>query len=788
MFKPEGVSLKIFKDRYAFTEDETWEDACKRVARQMSIAEKPDKQKIYENKFYEVLINNTFVPGGRIWYNSGRSNPQLLNCFVLDPNKDSKVGWGNTAKNVIVTSMTGGGCGEDFSDVRPRGSPISDQKGECPGPVELMKLVDACAKPVKAGGQRRVALMFSLDLDHPDVEEFLDAKLEKGMLTHANVSVRSKHTKEFIKAVKQDLDWELSWKGKYKKKIKARDLWNKIVKNAYNSAEPGFLNWELVENESNIFYLEDLVTTNPCITGDTKVALADGRTGITIKQLFEEGKDVPVYCLNNNNCVVIRMMRNPRITGHNKKIYSITLDDGTILKTTNNHSFRLKNNAYKKVEDLVPGESLLVMSKRQEPNPIKKDWRIQCNDIRQSEHRMIAEFTYDTKVESYHDVHHIDEDSYNHKIVSIDFIGYDTVYNGTVDEFHNFFIGEIEGVTSQRNYKKLNYFNNLNCGEIALSSFDCCCLGHIVLPRFVSDREIDYSFLGDTIRLAVRFLDNVLTVNSYPMSEMKDKSHKLRRIGLGTTGLADTLALLGYRYGSEEGNKIIDKLYRFISKAAYEASIMLAIEKDPFPSCIPDKHIESGYMKRMPQKIKSLIKEHGIRNCALLTQAPCGTVSILSGNCSSGIEPMYAPAYNRTYWKDNKRVKELVFHPLFEKFIKEGKSVDHFVSSHDLDLKDHMEVQRIIQKHIDNAVSKTINMSNDYPLEKMEKLWLEYLPHLKGTTFYREGTRGFINEEGIEEQPPLTPISLEEAKIRVKEEHSIDAQNVDDCPKGVCEI
>lgn len=590
-FEPKDFSLKIFKDRYAFTEQETWTEACERVARQMAQAETPDKQKQYGQKFFEVLSKNMFVPGGRIWYNSGRSNPQLLNCFVLDPNKDSKEGWGKSASNMIVTSMTGGGCGDDFSDVRPKGAPISGQKGHAPGAVELMRLIDGCAKPVKNGGQRRVALMFSLDLDHPDIEEFLNAKLVQGELTHANVSVRSKDTKAFIKAVKNDGDWELSWKGKFKRTIKARDLWNTIVTNAYNSAEPGFLNWELVENESNIHYIEPLVTTNPC-------------------------------------------------------------------------------------------------------------------------------------------------------------------------------------------------------GEIALSAYDCCCLGHLVLTRFVdADRgELNYHLLGTTIRTAVRFLDNVLTVNSYPLPEMKAKSQNLRRIGLGTTALADCLAMLGLKYGSEEGNKFIDKLYRFISKAAYEASVMLAVEKGAFPLCQPDKHIESGFMARMPAKIKSLVAEHGIRNCAILTQAPTGTVSILSGNVSSGIEPIFAPAYERRYWEGDERKVELVFHPLFEKFLKEGKNVDHFVAARDLTIKSHMEVQKIVQRHVDNACSKTINIPQDYPIEEMKEIWLEYLPYLKGTTFYRENSRGFVNSKGELEEPPLKAIPLEEGIARFNEKHAVEAQAVDDCPTGICEI
>lgn len=588
-FKPTGFSETIFKDRYALTINETWEEACSRLSKQMALAESADKQKIYENKFNEILVNNLFVPGGRIWYNSGRNNPQLLNCFVLTNSLDSKEGWGEIAKQMIITSMTGGGCGIDFSDVRPRGALIGDQKGDCPGPVELMRLIDNCSKPVRAGGQRRVALMFSLDLDHPDVEEFLDAKLTKGELTHANVSVRVKNTTKFVKAIKEDGDWELSWKGKYKKTIKAKVLWEKIVKNAYNSAEPGVLNWELVENESNIGYIEKLVTTNPC-------------------------------------------------------------------------------------------------------------------------------------------------------------------------------------------------------GEIALSSYDCCCLGHLVLPRFISNDGFNWSSLADTIRSSIRFLDNVLTVNNYPLPEMKQKSHSLRRIGMGTTGLADTLAILGLKYGSEEGNKFVDKLYKFIAKVAYESSVMLAVEKGMFPACIPEKHVESGFMKRMPHKIRSLVKEHGIRNCAILTQAPTGTVSILSGNCSSGIEPMFAPSYERRYWDKNERKTELVFHPLFEEFMKDGKDVSHFIGSQDIAVEQHMEVQSIVQKWTDNAVSKTINMAYNYPIEDMEKKWLEYLPKLKGTTFYRESTRGYVNSQGEVELPPLTALSIEEAIKRFNEKHLTGSEQSMECPSGVCEL
>lgn len=590
-FKPTGFSEETFKNRYAFTDQETWDEACMRVAKQMASNELPDKHEKYKQKFYDILVNNYFVPGGRIWYNSGRPNPQLLNCFVLTDNLDSKEGWGRLLYENVVTSMTGGGCGQDFSAVRPEGAEIRGHRGVCPGPVELMRGVNSGAHMVRAGGGRRAANMFSLDLDHPDVVTFLDAKLKKGELDMANVSVRSKRTHDFIKAVKEDGLWELSWKGKYHKKIKARTLWNKIVKNAWDSAEPGFLNMELALDESTIYYIEDLVTTNPC-------------------------------------------------------------------------------------------------------------------------------------------------------------------------------------------------------GEIFLTPYGNCCLGHLVLPRFVKDGKVDWPMIAQTVKHGVRFLDNVLDVNTYPLPEMKEKAQKLRRIGLGTTGLADMLAMLGVRYGAEDGNAFIDKLYRFISKSAYEASVMLAVEKGAFPECRPDLHIKSGFVKRMTPKIKSLIEEHGIRNCALLTQAPTGTVSILSGNCTSGIEPMFSYAYHRNYWVGEKRERELCFHPLFTEFLDAGKDVSHFVASHEVDVVEHMEVQKIIQKHMDNAVSKTINIPKKYPVKKMGELWLEYLPFLKGTTFYRDGSRFFVDAEGNELEPPLVPIDMKKALKLYKEEKqaTMEAAVVDDCPGGVCEV
>lgn len=905
MFQPEGYSLDIFKQRYAFTPEETWEEACGRLARQMSIAESPDKQKFYHDKFYETLVNNYFVPGGRVWYGSGRTSPNLLNCFVLSDKLDSADGWGNLAKEMIVTSMKQGGCGIDFSDIRPRGAKILGHGGECPGPVEAMKLINGCAAPVKAGGGRRVALMFSLDLDHPDVEEFLDAKLVKGDLSYANVSVRSLRTTEFIKAVKQDREWELSWKGKYKRTIKARDLWNKIVTNAYNSAEPGFLNWELVLEEANTKAFSPPVTTNPCQPSYATVLTPDGiRTFNDIKagsiiwsgkywtkiirkwstgikpvyryrttfgnfigtenhKIIEDGIKIEVKNAQSIDWNVGQIVDSD-ILNEQDIMDGLVVGDGSVHKASNNLVFLFigrKDIDYfsSEIKDLIikerPGltaeafEIKTTVTYQELPytylrtvperfyngNSSKKkgflrglftaNGSISGNRVtlKQTSKELIIQVqemlssigipSYITvnksKVNEFSNGSYVMKESYDLNITSgrtvfrnqIGFIQkykQESIIDGSIPKYLTSDIKEIEYLGDEEVFditvesEDHTYWTGgclvSNCGEHPLSPYDCCCLGHIVLSRFIDKGDLDWHLLAETIRTGVRFLDNVLSVNHFPMLEMKETSNKLRRIGLGTTALADTLAILGYKYGSEKSLTFIDKLYRFISKQAYEASIMLALEKGEYPSCNREAVLNSGFMKRMPKKIQSLFKDYGMRNCTVLTAAPTGTVSIVSGNCSSGIEPIYAPAYDRRYWAQDERKTELVLHPLFEKFMLESKSVDHLVGSHSLTVKQHMEVQKIVQQHIDQSVSKTINIPESYPIEEVEKLWLEYLPYLKGTTFYRENSRGFVDKDGKIQEPPLVPISLEEAKERFKEKHSINTLNQEACKNGVCEV
>jgi ribonucleoside-diphosphate reductase alpha chain len=324
------------------------------------------------------------------------------------------------------------------------------------------------------------------------------------------------------------------------------------------------------------------------------------------------------------------------------------------------------------------------------------------------------------------------------------------------------------------------------CGEIWLEEYGCCDLGAINLVNHIDSEtnEIDWDSLADTVTLGVRFLDDVLDVNVYPLKKIEQNCQNVRRVGLGIMGLGHALIKLGLRYDNSDGRKMVDKICNFIKKRAYEASTYLAAEKGSFPAFDADKFLESGFCKTLTKGTRAKIREYGIRNCAILTIAPTGTTSIMAAT-SSGIEPVFSAGYKRRYYASedgsNERIikEEIVIDPLFKELYEQNYDLSAFVSAHEIDVEDHLRMQTVVQKHIDNAVSKTINLPNDYPIEKYRTLLLKYGPKLKGTTVYRSGSRG--NE-------PLAPLKIEDAINYLENQEVIIATAESDCPSGICEI
>ncbi|MEO8065420.1 MAG: adenosylcobalamin-dependent ribonucleoside-diphosphate reductase [Candidatus Doudnabacteria bacterium] len=295
-------------------------------------------------------------------------------------------------------------------------------------------------------------------------------------------------------------------------------------------------------------------------------------------------------------------------------------------------------------------------------------------------------------------------------------------------------------------YSNSHYFADLPCtnpcGEQPLPAWGVCNLGHINLAKHVDGQagDVDWNKLKRTVQDAVRFQDNVIDATPYFFDENYQQQMSERRVGMGTIGLAEMLIQLRLRYGSPQGVEFIDKLYQFISITAYETSVDLAREKGTFSKFEADKFLQSGFMQRMPEYIRHLVRQYGIRNVTILTQAPTGTIGTMVGT-STGIEPFFSWIYFRksrlgVHKEHIKLAKDwLDAHP--------GEQLpDYFVTAMELTPEEHVQVQAAVQRWTDSAISKTVNAPEDYTIEQTKKLYeLMYDLGCKGGTIYRDGSR-----------------------------------------------
>ena len=768
---------EVAKSRY-FNDGEDWEACVRRVASAVASVEK-DKDG-WAEKFGEMIYSMSFLPGGRILRNANRDKGSMMNCYVL-PIGDSIEEIGQYFAEALNIFSNGGGVGANFSSLRPKGDPILGKGGVSSGMVSFLKAADSIAKTIESGGQRRAAALACCDVSHPEIIDFINAKLVDKELSQFNISVLI--SEEFVRAVENDDIWTFKFKQKEYNKMPAREVWDLIVTNMIRNGEPGLLNGtNLFKNNS--YYFDNVVSTNPCWTGDTLVALADGRGEVSFKQLADEGKDAPVYCFNpETKEVEIRMMRSPRETSKNEKILKITLDDGSVLRCTEKHKLVNKKGDEVLAKDLKIGDRLHHMVKNYNTNNKRKQEPVSIfNGYGNKkgycfEHRVQAEFLIGRKLLDNEAAHHIDENNQNntfeniivmdhgehsklhqsgsnnvmrdkwwnsqseeikneyrknmsistsgskngnwsgytiedlkeitcsymtelgrkinvkewveycrenkyplitarksfinewyesmnlnYKVSIIEEDGYESVYNGTVDDFHNYYV-----YTKTIENKKItkNYILSKNCGESPLEPHGICDLGSLVLPNFITGNiNTNWKKLEHVIKMAIRFLDNVIDVNKYSIKEIDIKAHNSRRVGLGITGLAEFLFAKQLRYGSKDAIDEIEKLMRFIRDVCYQTSVELSVEKGSFPKFEPIQYGNSSFVRKLPAQLRMDIKNHGTRNVTLMTFPPTGTTSLLVP-CSGGIEPLLFHSYRRV-----DRVSERIYiHPLYKKFL-----------------------------------------------------------------------------------------------------------------------
>ena len=550
-------TMEVLKKRYLLRNDqqniiETPSELFRRVAAHVALAEKEFKSSVSvpeaEEKFYQMMRNLEFMPNSPTLMNAGASLGQLSACFVI-PVDDSIDGIFEALKSMARIHQTGGGTGFSFSRLRPKGDLVSSTKGQASGPVSFMSIFDKATEVIVQGGKRRGANMGILRCDHPDIIEFIEAKIEKNRFGNFNLSVGI--TDRFMEAVAGNKVFDLinPRNGKKVKKLKARTIFDLIANAAWLTGDPGLI------------FLDEINRKNPT----------------------------------------------PQI--------------GLIEAT----------------------------------NP---------------------------------------------------------------------------------------------CGELPLLPYESCNLASINLSQMVQGHALDWEKLTASIRWGIRFLDDVIEVNQFPLPQTRKITLANRKVGLGVMGFADLLIRLGIPYQAKEAVSFAGKLMRFIHQESVNASVALARERGVFPN-----FSKSIYA---PQNLR-------LRNATVNTIAPTGTISIIAG-CSSGIEPLFAVSFIRNVLSGT-RLFEV--NPLFEAMAKtrgfyskemiarvaqsgslrsikeippEVKRI--FVTAFDVTPQQHLQVQAAFQKYADNSVAKTINLPSAATVEDVRKIYLlAYKLKCKGITIYRYGSK-----------------------------------------------
>jgi ribonucleoside-diphosphate reductase alpha chain len=354
-----------------------------------------------------------------------------------------------------------------------------------------------------------------------------------------------------------------------------------------------------------------------------------------------------------------------------------------------------------------------------------------------------------------------------------------TVENVTVIDEQNVFDAKIEEVRAF----DANGFYVHNCGEQPLPAYGCCCLGSINLTPFVSHpftpkARFDFESFAKVTKVAVRMLDDVLDATVWPLPQQKQEADDKRRIGLGFTGLGDALIMLGLRYDTEEARAMAARIAEHMRDDAYAASVDLAQEKGAFPLLDADQYLAAPrFASRLPQALKQAIRRHGLRNSHLLSIAPTGTISLaFADNAANGIEPPYSWTYQRKKRSHDgtHKVYDVEDHA-WRLYRHLGGNTDklppQFVTALEISAADHMRMVAAVAPFVDSAISKTVNVPEDYPFENFKDLYFEaWKSGLKGITTYRPNSvlGSVLSVTAHEEAPNDLDTSDADRRIRLE--------------------
>ena len=319
----------------------------------------------------------------------------------------------------------------------------------------------------------------------------------------------------------------------------------------------------------------------------------------------------------------------------------------------------------------------------------------------------------------------------------------------------------LSGIITKECTNPQDYCGACNLGSLFLHNF--------VHNPFTKSAYIDYQKLSETIKTAVRILDNVIDINYFPHVKYENYQKNMRTIGLGVTGLADALAMLGIKYNSENARNSVESIMGFVVNEAYKQSVELSKEKGAFNFCDKEKHANSLFCRNVIKpEIRDEIEKYGIRNAKILSIAPCGTISLTYGNnCSSGIEPIFSLSYKRKVRiggqeDENEQTVEMTDYAygLYKKMIANGEHVDFaeddiFETALNIPVDGHIDMLKILAKYVDCSISKTINVPTDYPFEDTKEIYMKcWKSGIKGCTIFRpnEIRKGILITEDSEKK------------------------------------
>ena len=713
------LAQNLYKKKYFIKDlnsdliESTPEDVFKRLSSFLATVEGTKaKQKKWATKFYEELFEGRFIPGGRVLAGAGDLYrlKTLANCFVTKIQRDEIDSIYKAAFECARTYSYGGGIGVDISSLRPKDSIVHNAADSSTGAVSFMELYSLTTGLIGQSG-RRGALMLTIDVKHPDIEHFLKVKKVPNWVTNQIVD-------------------QCNWSGRFDNQeletIKKQVMENTQVRFANISVKASDEFMQAVDEQREYLQGEYLVYQKKKnnILNNAPQDIDNIHYSINIPS-----KDISNYALMDSFSTFARM-KNWLEQKYNISITKSKFSDKMNRDVYGDISIELNNEEY----DLAirqAGDFMLYFSSEQ------------TGEIR----RMVkARDIWDQFIEG------------NYKTAEPGLIFWSTMSK-----------------YSPSNYVGKPIICTNPCAEVPLEDGGACNLGSLNLSCFIengyeANAKINWDKLAESTAILIRFLDNVVTWNEdlNALEKQKVAARETRRLGLGIMGIADMLNQLGLGYDSKEGIAIITQAMEFITNAAFQASASLAGEKGASPIYSEEEYMKCPFIEAaLSKETQSLIRENGIRNIAIMSIAPTGSISnIIKGiqvggknyiGVSGGVEPIFALYYTRRTESFKKNEFYKVFHSTVQAYIDkmdlreeleaadkiEDILPDYFLrTAHHIKPDKRVEIQGLIQRYIDHSISSTINLPEDVQPEIISDIYLKaWKQDLKGVTIYRDGSR-----------------------------------------------